>query len=226
MRELIAWHNIDTVMLDMDGTLLDLYYDNYFWLQHLPAIYGQTNGLSTEAATAELIKRFGREQGTLNWYSVDFWSAELGLDVASHKHDIAHLIQPRPGAIGFLEAVVDSGRRAWLVTNAHHHSLSLKLARTPLAKYCERILCSHDFHEPKESAAFWHALQKSEQFDPARTLFIDDSEPVLRTAHDYGIAQLLTIAQPDSQKPARTGLNFPVLHHFDDLLPIPPRSRP
>jgi len=138
------------------------------------------------------------------------------------KQDLVHLIKPRPSAFEFLQAIVDSGRRAWLVTNAHHHSLSLKLMHTPLADYCERILCSHDFKEPKEAAAFWPALQASEHFDPARALFIDDSEPVLKAAHDFGIVQLLTIAQPDSQKPARDGLTFPVLHHFDDIMPIPP----
>ncbi len=223
MQAPVDWQRIDTVLLDMDGTLLDLYFDNHFWLQHLPAVYGRKRGLDADAAFAELTARFGREQGKLNWYCVDFWSAELELDVATLKRDVAHLIQPRPGALGFLQAVRDSGREAWLVTNAHHHSLSLKLAHTPLTALCARILCSHDFREPKEAAAFWPALQRQEPFEPARALFIDDSEAVLHAAQDFGIGQLLTIGQPDLRKPAREGLHFPVLHHFDDLLPIPPR---
>lgn len=219
MPATIDWNRIDTVLLDMDGTLLDLYFDNQFWLQHLPGIYARERGLTPEAAHKELVERFGREQGRLNWYCVDFWSAELGLDIGSLKHDLVDLIQPRPGAIAFLQAVVDSGRRAWLVTNAHHKSLSLKLTRSPLSQYCERIICSHDFREPKESDAFWPALQAREPFDPARALFIDDSESVLAAAERFGIGQLLTIAQPDSQRPAREGLRFPVLHHFHDILP-------
>lgn len=226
MQDLIDWQRVDTVLLDMDGTLLDLYFDNHFWLQHVPVIYGQKNGMATDTARNELIARFGREQGTLNWYSVDFWSRELNLDLALLKRDLVHLIKPRPCAFEFLQAIVASGRRAWLVTNAHHHSLTLKLAHTPLAQYCERILCSHDFAEPKEAAAFWPALQAREPFDPARALFIDDSEPVLRAAHEFGIGQVLTIAQPDSQKPARADLNFPVLHHFDDIMPIPALQAP
>ncbi|MDP2227270.1 MAG: GMP/IMP nucleotidase [Moraxellaceae bacterium] len=221
----LPWAAIDTVLLDMDGTLLDLWFDNHFWLSHLPGIYAQAQGLAPDAAHQELVTRFGREQGTLNWYCTDFWSSELGLDVARYKHDIAHLIQPRPGAIAFLEAVANSGRRAWLVTNAHHSSLTLKLDRSPLSQYCERIICSHDFGMPKEHPGFWPALQAREHFNPKRALFIDDSEPVLRAAHHFGIGHLLTIAQPDSQRPARSGLSFTALHHFDDILPIPPLAR-
>ncbi|HET8730248.1 MAG TPA: GMP/IMP nucleotidase [Moraxellaceae bacterium] len=226
MATLVDWSRIDTVLLDMDGTLLDLYFDNHFWLQHLPAVYGRERGLTHTDAHAELVERFGREQGTLNWYCVDFWTQELGLDVAALKKDIVHLIQPRPGAFEFLDAVRASGREAWLVTNAHHHSLSLKLAHTPLTDLCDRIICSHDFREPKESSAFWPAFRAREPFDPSRALFVDDSESVLRAAQAYGIGQLLTIGQPDSSKPARDGLAFPVLHHFRDLLPIPPRHAP
>lgn len=223
MQNLIDWQRVDTVLLDMDGTLLDLYFDNHFWLQHVPAVYGQKNAMDIDAARAHLIERFGREQGTLNWYSVDYWSQDLDLDLARLKQEQAHLIKPRPSAIEFLQAISASGRRAWLVTNAHHHSLTLKLAHTPLAQYCERILCSHDFDQPKEAAAFWPALQAREHFNPATALFIDDSESVLQAAHDFGIGQVLTIAQPDSQKPSRHDLRFPVLHHFDDIMPIPSR---
>ena len=34
------WRAIDTVLLDMDGTLLDLRFDNYFWLELVPRKYG------------------------------------------------------------------------------------------------------------------------------------------------------------------------------------------
>ena len=28
--------NVDLVLLDMDGTLLDLHYDSHFWLDYVP----------------------------------------------------------------------------------------------------------------------------------------------------------------------------------------------
>lgn len=32
----IAWQEVDTVLLDMDGTLTDLAFDNYFWQTLVP----------------------------------------------------------------------------------------------------------------------------------------------------------------------------------------------
>ncbi|MEO1576619.1 MAG: HAD family hydrolase, partial [Pseudomonadota bacterium] len=35
-NDLVAWSDIDNVLLDMDGTLLDLNFDTVFWLQVVP----------------------------------------------------------------------------------------------------------------------------------------------------------------------------------------------
>ncbi|HNG60363.1 MAG TPA: haloacid dehalogenase, partial [Cellvibrionaceae bacterium] len=40
---MIPWQAIDTLLLDMDGTLLDLHYDNYFWLEYLPRAFAAKN---------------------------------------------------------------------------------------------------------------------------------------------------------------------------------------
>lgn len=223
---MLDWNLVDTVLLDMDGTLLDLHYDNHFWLQHLPEHYAGRNGLSLEAAKEDLYARFMAEQGTLNWYSVDFWSESLGLDIGALKHETAERIAIRPTTLDFLQAVKDSGRSPWLVTNAHHKSLNLKLDRTGIGQYFDRIICSHDFAAPKESQAFWEKLRAQEPFEPARSVMVDDSISVLAAAHAYGIGQVLSILQPDSQRPAREALEFPALHSFADIMPIPPRTQP
>lgn len=221
---MLNWALVDTVLLDMDGTLLDLHYDNHFWLTHLPRHYAEQRGLSFELAATELYARFAAEQGTLNWYSVDFWSESLGVDVGAIKHETAERIAIRPSTLDFLDAVAASGREAWLVTNAHHKSLSLKLDRTGIGRHFQRIICSHDFAAPKEAQEFWQRLQAQEPFDPARSLMVDDSIAVLESALRFGIGQVLTIAQPDSQRPVREDLSLPALHSFADIMPIPPRQ--
>lgn len=220
---MLDWTRIDTVLLDMDGTLLDLYFDNHFWLEHVPRHYAERNALSLDDARTQLYDRFRAEQGTLNWYCVDFWSRELGVDIATLKHDTRALIAIRPAVPEFLAAVRQSGRGCWLVTNAHHKSLALKLDHTGIGSWFDRVVCSHDYQAPKESAAFWRQLEQREGVDTHRALLVDDSQAVLAAAADYGVGQLLTIAQPDSRQPSRIGLAFPALHSFHDLLPIPAR---
>lgn len=202
---LLPWHEIDTVLLDMDGTLLDLHYDNHFWLEHLPQRYADLHGVSRAMAEMELQPLFERNAGQLQWYCLDFWSAELKLPVRELKLETAHLIALRPDADTFLAAIQRAGKRVVMITNAHRDSLSLKLERIELAPYFERLISSHDY-SPKENPQFWDALQADLNFDPARSLFIDDTLPVLRSARDFGVAHLLAVSEPDSRKgPKDTG---------------------
>ena len=183
----------------MDGTLLDLHFDSRFWLEHVPTVYGRARGLSRDEAWRVLAPRLKRVEGTLQWYCLDYWSRELGLDLARMKHELAHLIRFRDGAEAFLRRLRTGARQVILVTNAHQQSLSLKLARTGLDSLLDATVTSHELGYPKESRQFWRQFQERRPFDPARTLFLDDSLPVLHAARDYGIAHVLAIRQPDSR---------------------------
>ncbi|WP_236171973.1 GMP/IMP nucleotidase [Pseudomonas qingdaonensis] len=214
----LAWHDIDTVLLDMDGTLLDLHYDNHFWLEHLPQRYAELHGISRAMAELEMQPLFERHAGSLNWYCLDFWSAELKLPVRELKLETADLIALRPDADTFLQAIRQAGKRVILITNAHRDSLSLKLERVALAPYFERLISSHDYGFPKEDQQFWSALHADTGFDPARSLFIDDTLAILRSARDFGVAHLLAVRQPDSRKGPRDTAEFAAQEDYRDLL--------
>ncbi|GAC1619495.1 MAG: GMP/IMP nucleotidase [Nevskia sp.] len=217
---LIDWSRIDHVLLDMDGTVLDLAYDNHFWFDFLPARYAQRHGLSLDEARAVLHPEFTATAGTLNWYCLDYWSRFTQLDIIAMKAEIRHRIAILPGSEVFLDAVRGSGRRLWLATNAHHGSWKLKLAETGIGRYFDEVLSSHDFGAPKEDARFWPALRARHAFDPARTLFVDDSLAVLRAAQAFGIAQVVAIRHPDSTAPKRLIDEFPAVDGLGELLPI------
>ena len=215
---MIDWNKIDTVMLDMDGTLLDLHFDNYFWLEHLPKRYAEVHGVSLAMAQMELMPLFEKNAGTLNWYCTDFWSTELKLPVKDLKIEIAHLIALRPHAETFLAAIKQAGKRVIMITNAHRDSLSLKMERLELAPYFERLISSHDYGYPKENPQFWDALQADIQFDPARSLFIDDTLPILRSAGRYGIGHLLAVREPDSRKGPKDTEEFEAVEDYRSLI--------
>jgi putative hydrolase of the HAD superfamily len=169
-------------------------------------------------AEMELQPLFKRHAGQLQWYCLDFWSAELKLSVRELKQETAHLIALRPDADTFLEAIKRAGKRVIMITNAHRDSLSLKLERIELAPYFERLISSHDYGFPKENPQFWDALQADIDFDPARSLFIDDTLPILRSARDFGVAHLLAVKEPDSRKGPKDTAEFAAVEDYRDLI--------
>lgn len=220
---MIDWRAIDTVLLDMDGTLLDLHFDSHFWLEHLPRRYVELHRLD-EGTQAQVRSRIIREKGTLNWYSLAYWSRELDVDILALKREIQHLIGLRGDALDFLEWLRHAHPRVVLATNADRASLELKLPLTGLEAYLDAIVSSADLGVPKEEQAFWFALQEIEPFDPQRTLFIDDNPSVLESAREFGIRHLLGIKQSDSTRPEKELEEFIVLDRFASLLPqnLPP----
>lgn len=215
----IDWSLIDTVFLDMDGTLLDLHFDNHFWLEHMPRRYAEFHGLAPEIARAHLAAHYERHAGTLNWYCLDFWSSELALDIVQLKEEVVHLIAVRPDVPAFLEAVRRSGRRVVMVTNAHPKSLGLKMRETRIDTYFDALISSHQIGVPKEHSNFWQGLQGIEPFDKQRTLFVDDSLPVLKSAQAYGIEQLLAVCNPDSRQPDKACGGFMGITSFGQVMP-------
>lgn len=218
---MLDWSAIQTVFLDMDGTLLDLHFDNHFWLEHVPLRYAEKHGLSPEAAQNALAPRYRKVAGTMDWYCVDYWSRELELDIARLKEEVEHLIAVHPHVTDFLAAVRASGRRTVLVTNAHHKSLALKMRKTRLDGELDAVICAHDFGVPKEHPEFWGRLQAVERFDPARTLLVDDSLPVLRSARNYGMTHLLAVRQPDTRQPEKDVAEFDAIGSFLDIFSPP-----
>ena len=214
----LDWSAIDTVLLDMDGTLLDLSFDNWFWREHVPDRYARSRGLELDVAKALLEPKFRACAGTINWYCIDYWSRELELDIGDLKRAVRHEVRFLPGAEDFLLRLAATGKRRVLVTNSHPETLAIKTTHVPLAAYFDASHSSHDFALPKEHPAFWARFQASEPFDPERTLFVDDSVPVLKSAQDFGIAWLRAVRRPDTGRPANQIEGFLAVDGVMDLL--------
>ncbi|MEH6606561.1 MAG: GMP/IMP nucleotidase [Pseudomonadales bacterium] len=216
---MLDWTQIDTVLLDMDGTLLDLHFDNQFWLHHLPRRYAEIHQVSAEQARLQLIARFTAQQGSLEWYCTDYWSEQLDVDIPALKEEINHLVAKRPYVDEFLLALKNSHRKSLIVTNAHHDSVAVKMRQYDLRPLLDAIVVAHDYNAPKEQQAFWQQLHQEHHFDPERTLLIDDNETVLKAAEDFGIVHLVTLLEPDSKGGHRQNLCYPAIHHFDEIMP-------
>lgn len=215
---MIAWADVDCVLFDMDGTLLDLHFDNYFWLEHLPLRYGQKHQLSISDAKQLLFPQFHAKRGSLDWYSVDYWTQVLAIDIEALKKEVVDRIALRPHAVEFLQWLQAQDKRCLLITNAHRKSLELKMAHTALDDYFECMISSHDFGFAKEQDKFWQQLSVEFNVDLARSVFFDDSLEVLRAAERNGVGQICGIAKPDSQKGENNLIPYPAIKDFRELM--------
>ena len=215
---MLDWSKISTVLLDMDGTILDLHFDNHFWLHHLPLRYSEITGISIDEAKQKLTSNYQKVAGTIDWYCIDYWAERTQLPIRQLKKEVQHLIQLRADAHQFLVALKETGRNVILVTNAHPDSLSLKIERTQLDQYFDTLYSTHTFGVTKESQLLWQKLQAKEGFKLENTLFVDDSLPILKSAQQFGIAHLLAIKNPDSKKPENIITEYPAINNFDVLL--------
>jgi len=216
---MLDWQAIDTVLLDMDGTLLDLRFDTQFWTCVLPARYAQRHGLSLEDAEARLAALFYRTRHKLEFYCLDWWIRETALDLVTLKLEMAHLIRYRPSVEPFLTALGRSGRERVIVTNAHPTVHRIKRERTGLDGLVDGVECAHDYRVPKEAVAFWRALARRRPFEPARTLLVDDNLRALEAARRFGIAHLRAVRQPDSGAAPLEGLPFEAIDDFASITP-------
>lgn len=207
----IDWQKFDTVFLDMDGTLLDLHFDNHFWLEHMPKRYAEKHSISVKQATAELTEKTTKIAGSLDWYCLDYWEKALEMDIVALKHEVADRIAIRNNVTEFLDFLQSLNKRVVLLTNAHRKTVELKFSYVEIEHHFDEVITSHDIGLAKEEVGFWEALEKVESFKKSRSMFIDDNLDVLHVANQYGVKKLLAIHQPDSQQAHKdTGQYTPI----------------
>ena len=218
MTNHIDWTQIKTIFLDMDGTLMDLSFDNYFWHEYLPKIYADINELEFESTCVELKAMYLAEKGGLSWYCTDYWSERLGINIAEHKGYVWGRISLFPDVVDFLTTAREHGKRVVLLTNAHRDILKVKMEKTKIELHFDRLISSHDYGFAKEQDDFWPLLEKDEDYQKHSTLFIDDNVDVLRAAERHGLKYLLCVDQPDTSQAMQNTEGFKSMNGFSRLI--------
>ncbi len=218
IKEALKSRDVSFVLLDMDGTLLDKYFDDYFWEHLVPEKYADKHGITFGRAKEALLQRYRSHEQTLNWTDIDFWSHELGLDILALKEQIRHLIEIHPHVENFLELMMSRKKNIYIVTNAHDKVLDLKLRKTEIGKYLTGAITSAEIGFPKEKVEFWQKAEAKLGFAREKTLFVDDTLAVLKTAREYGIKYVVYKARGNSKMEPGCSLEFTSVMDFDELM--------
>ena len=217
----VLWDDIDFVLLDLDGTLLDKYFDDFFWEEFIPEQYALLKGIPVEAAKAEIYAGYQQQTGKLAWTDIDYWSRRWGLDIPALKESVADRVAVHEGVFPFLEFVSSADKKVALLTNAHPKAVTVKLSRIPLRPFLDHIVCAHDVGYPKEEIGFWEAAQQRCGFDKTRSLFVDDHEVILIQARRFGIKHLLYKSHASSRIPRDDSKEFVSIRNFNEITPSP-----
>ena len=212
----------EIILLDMDGTLLDLRYDDQFWEQFLPRAYAGHHGIDIETARADLAASLKAARGTLAWYNIDHWSVELGVNILQLKREYNGLIRYRPGTLDFLQRTKSLAIPTVLATNAHPDLVEFKITALreqglPFTSFFDAIVTSHQYQAAKESIDFWAALENDQCFDPKAALFVDDNLAVLKAAATFGIGRCVAVDQPDLSKPPKAVTDYESVTSLDEI---------
>jgi GMP/IMP 5'-nucleotidase len=218
VQRTLNWDQIADVLLDMDGTLLDRHFDNFFFEEELPRRYAAMHRLSFETSRERLMAMYRSVEGELAWTDLEYWSGRVGIDVVAMHQELQHMIGFLPGAEEFLKTVRARGKRIIVLTNAHHTGVAVKSAKTGLDRYVDRIVDAFEVGYLKMRPEYWPACRKLVGFDPGRSLYVDDDESCLTAAKQYGIAQVIHSAKSSSQVPAVNSVNFMSIYHLPVLL--------
>ncbi len=214
-----SWDEIETVLLDMDGTLLDKHFDDYFWEVYVPEHYSLLHDISIEEAKEQLLARYREVESTLEWTDLEYWSHELGLDIPELKMRVNHMIGVHPYVVEFLEFCLSARKKLYLITNAHSRTLSIKLEQTSIGPWFDRVICAEEVGLAKEDPEFWRRLAEMLDYNPKSTLLADDTEKVLHSAEEYGIRYLIYVARSSSMQAVRYSEKYPSIDYFKELMP-------
>ncbi|MCS5591577.1 MAG: GMP/IMP nucleotidase [Gammaproteobacteria bacterium] len=214
------WQEIDTVLLDLDGTLLDLNFDLHFWMEYLPLVYSEKHNISHQEAKDTIMPMLNAEMGKLNWYCLDYWQDALEMDIVQLKQSISHLIQVLPHVEDFLNQARANNKKIILATNAHRKTIKLKMAMVNLESHFDDIISSHDYGVAKQEQGFWMQLADELKLNKERAIFFDDSLDVLKSAKEFNIKHIVAISKPSSKREAKTVPGFINIVDFSEVLPI------
>ena len=185
----MIFKDIECLLIDMDGVILDNAYDNDFWQNQIPEVIADSKGIAFDDAKRLAIQIFNYKKNTKDWYDVDYWSNMLNIDIEAQKRSEKSFsrISLYDGVIDTL-SVLKNKTKMILITNAHRKTLNIKLEKYNLTPYFDEMVCSHELNYVKEDIQLWYMLRSKYRLDYEKTLLVEDTINNINVGLSAGIS--------------------------------------
>ena len=185
----MIFKDIECLLIDMDGVILDNAYDNDFWQNQIPEVIADSKGIAFDDAKRLAIQIFNYKKNTKDWYDVDYWSNMLDIDIEAQKRSEKSFsrISLYDGVIDTL-SVLKNKTKMILITNAHRKTLNIKLEKYNLTPYFDEMVCAHELNYVKEDIQLWYMLRSKYRLDYEKTLLVEDTINNINVGLSAGIS--------------------------------------
>ncbi|MDC0984921.1 HAD hydrolase-like protein [Gammaproteobacteria bacterium] len=185
----MIFKDIECLLIDMDGVILDNAYDNDFWQNQIPEVIADSKGIEFDDAKRLAIQIFNYKKNTKDWYDVDYWSNMLSIDIEAQKRSEKSFsrISLYDGVIDTL-SVLKNKTKMILITNAHRKTLNIKLEKYNLTPYFDEMVCAHELNYVKEDIQLWYMLRSKYRLDYEKTLLVEDTINNINVGLSAGIS--------------------------------------
>ena len=185
----MIFKDIECLLIDMDGVILDNAYDNDFWQNQIPEVIADSKSIAFDDAKRLAIQIFNYKKNTKDWYDVDYWSNMLNIDIEAQKRSEKSFsrISLYDGVIDTL-SVLKNKTKMILITNAHRKTLNIKLEKYNLTPYFDEMVCAHELNYVKEDIELWYMLRSKYRLDYEKTLLVEDTINNINVGLSAGIS--------------------------------------
>ena len=185
----MIFKDIECLLIDMDGVILDNAYDNDFWQNQIPEVIADSKGIAFDDAKRLAIQIFNYKKNTKDWYDVDYWSNMLNIDIEAQKRSEKSFsrISLYDGVIDTL-SILKNKTKMILITNAHRKTLNIKLEKYNLTPYFDEMVCAHELNYVKEDIQLWYMLRSKYRLDYEKTLLVEDTINNINVGLSAGIS--------------------------------------
>jgi HAD superfamily hydrolase (TIGR01509 family) len=191
--------NLDAVLLDMDGTLLDtetVYFESLVralnsrgYRDDVAALCHAMVGLPGPECEAMLVARYGE----------DFPLADINRAFVANRDELFRNGLPlKPGALELLDALRSAECPMAIVTSSTRRTADQHLALAGIRRRFETILTRDDVRRCKPSPDLYLLAAERLGVQPGRCVAVEDSNHGVTAAHAAGV---ITIMVPDMVPP-------------------------